>query len=63
MAQVRHVVSIDEELIPIIRKLGKVENRNPSNMFETLIREALLARDKQLVTIEHIAGHMEDDDG
>ena len=47
MAQVRFAISIDEDLLPVIGKLAETENRNPSNMTETLIREALRGRDEQ----------------
>ena len=42
--QVAWTISIDEYLIPVIRQLGQAENRNPSNMAETLLREALEGR-------------------
>ena len=47
MAQVPYPISIDEELIPIIAGLAQAENRNKSNMTETLIREALQGRTDQ----------------
>ena len=40
-------VNLDQEIISAVDNLGALEDRNRSNMFQVLLREAIAARDKK----------------